>query len=191
MEKEKNNKGLIATLIIIIVILAALCILFATGTISLKSDKDDITEETTTTTNAEDISISILSMNKPTISNEAPNHMMTITGEMKLSFDEGKYTVVNMVGSCTGKDGEKYNIFGPSSGTISLHNGETEYTMVETIGNQDDVIYPDGTKKEWKDIDWTKVEIKSCEIESLRAYYFVNNDEILLTRKINYKKDFK
>lgn len=48
MEKEKNNKGLIATLTIIIVILAALCILFATGTISLnrniKEDNNKISE---------------------------------------------------------------------------------------------------------------------------------------------------
>ena len=55
MEKEKNNKGLLAILIIIIVILTALCILFATETISLKSNKDNITEETTTKNNAGDV----------------------------------------------------------------------------------------------------------------------------------------
>lgn len=38
MENQKNNKGVIALLVVIIVILSALCILFATGTINLKSN---------------------------------------------------------------------------------------------------------------------------------------------------------
>ena len=59
MEKEKNNKGLIATLIIIIIILAALCVLFATGTITLKNkepnSKEQVTNnEKTTNKNIED-----------------------------------------------------------------------------------------------------------------------------------------
>ena len=42
MEQEKNNnKGVIAILVAIIVILAALCTLFVTGTISLKSNSVD------------------------------------------------------------------------------------------------------------------------------------------------------
>lgn len=39
MENQKNNKGVIALLIVIIVILSTLCILFATGTISFNSNK--------------------------------------------------------------------------------------------------------------------------------------------------------
>lgn len=39
MENQKNNKGVIALLIVIIVILSSLCILFATGTISFNSNK--------------------------------------------------------------------------------------------------------------------------------------------------------
>lgn len=41
MENQKNNKGVIALLIVIIIILSALCILFATGTISFKSSDVD------------------------------------------------------------------------------------------------------------------------------------------------------
>ena len=41
MENSKNNKGVIALLIVIIVILSALCVLFATGTISFKSNDVD------------------------------------------------------------------------------------------------------------------------------------------------------
>ena len=39
MENQKNNKGVIALLIVIIVILSVLCVLFATGTISFNSNK--------------------------------------------------------------------------------------------------------------------------------------------------------
>lgn len=38
MENQKNNKGVIALLIVIILILLVLCILFATGTITFKSN---------------------------------------------------------------------------------------------------------------------------------------------------------
>jgi hypothetical protein len=39
VENQKNNKGVIALLIVIIIILSALCVLFATGTISFNSNK--------------------------------------------------------------------------------------------------------------------------------------------------------
>lgn len=39
MENQKNNKTVIALLIVIIIILSALCVLFATGTISFNSNK--------------------------------------------------------------------------------------------------------------------------------------------------------
>ena len=42
MESQKNTKVVIALLIIIIAILSALCILFATGTISLKSNDAEV-----------------------------------------------------------------------------------------------------------------------------------------------------
>ena len=50
MENQKNNRGVIALLIVIIVILSVLCVLFATETISLKSndvDNNDINENVT------------------------------------------------------------------------------------------------------------------------------------------------
>ena len=45
MENQKNNKGVIALLIVIIVILSALCVLFATGTISFNSNDIDNNDE--------------------------------------------------------------------------------------------------------------------------------------------------
>jgi len=42
--ENKNNKGLITLLIVIIVILLGLCVLFSTGTISFKSNDVDNNE---------------------------------------------------------------------------------------------------------------------------------------------------
>lgn len=56
MENQKNNKGVIALLIVIIVILSALCVLFATGTINFKSnnvDNNDINENINDDNNVE------------------------------------------------------------------------------------------------------------------------------------------
>lgn len=62
MEDQKNNKGVIALLAVIIIILVALCVLFATGTISFKSnqvnnDNNQLSENTTDNkdTNNQDI----------------------------------------------------------------------------------------------------------------------------------------
>ena len=39
MENQKNNKGVITLLIVIIIILSALCVLLSIGTISFKSNE--------------------------------------------------------------------------------------------------------------------------------------------------------
>ena len=44
MENQKNNKGVITLLLVIIVILSALCVFFATGTIGFKSNDIDNNE---------------------------------------------------------------------------------------------------------------------------------------------------
>ncbi len=45
MEKEKSYKGLIVVLFVLVVVLGALCLLFATGTISLKGDEPQVPVE--------------------------------------------------------------------------------------------------------------------------------------------------
>lgn len=53
MENQKNNKGVIALLIVIIVILATLCVLFATGTINL-SNKESVNNNQNENTNTQE-----------------------------------------------------------------------------------------------------------------------------------------
>ncbi len=51
MEQNKNKNGVIALLVIIIIILLALVVLFATGTINLKTSKKNIQKGNETTSN--------------------------------------------------------------------------------------------------------------------------------------------
>ena len=51
MEQEKNNKGVIALLVVIIVILLALVVLLATGTISFKREVQNNNEQNNTNFN--------------------------------------------------------------------------------------------------------------------------------------------
>lgn len=51
MEQEKNKNGLIILLVVLVIILSVLCVLFATGTISLKPNKSNNTEDNTNETN--------------------------------------------------------------------------------------------------------------------------------------------
>jgi len=58
VENQKNNKGVIALLIVIIIILSALCVLFATGTISFKSndvDNNEINQDVNENNNKNDL----------------------------------------------------------------------------------------------------------------------------------------
>ena len=48
---EKNNKTVIVLLIVIIAILSALCVLFATGTISFKSNDTEVNNPNQSTDN--------------------------------------------------------------------------------------------------------------------------------------------
>ena len=58
MENQKNNKRVLALLIVIIIILSALCVLFATGTISLKPndvDNNELNQDTNENNNKNDL----------------------------------------------------------------------------------------------------------------------------------------
>ena len=86
MEKQKNNKDVIALLIVIIVILSALCILFATGTINFKTNK--INDNTVNENNKQNDNVTdndesnllnsniIVTQNGKVISNEIPSDLV-------------------------------------------------------------------------------------------------------------------
>lgn len=198
MENQKNNKGIIVLLIVIIVILSVLCILFATGTISFKSDKvndnevnENINDKTDNNT-TEKIDIEILSLDNVNITEESPNHNMSISGTMRLSFEQDKFIAVGLSGFCIGTNGEKYMMTGPGSGIISYKDGETTFALVNTINNQTgDVLYSDGTVKKSLDVDWKNVDIKSCTVEKMIAHTSESAGKTSIIKELNFEKEFK
>ena len=84
MENQKNNKGVVAVLIVIIVLLSALCILFATGTINFKSNdiiedgNNQQNENVNVDNNEQDLLNSniIVTQNGKVISNEIPSDLV-------------------------------------------------------------------------------------------------------------------
>ncbi len=204
MEKGKNKNGVIALLIVVIIILALLCYLFATDTISLNTNKindnkdkisnDDrkIYEENKNTVENNKISIKILDMETPNINTEAINHTLSVEGKMELSFDESEVISVSITGYCLGQNNEKYVMIGPESGLISFHNGDTEFKLVNTINNNTgDVIYTDGTVKYSNEIDWNNVKIKYCNIEKSKVIYKDNNGNTSEQEvELNFKKNY-
>ena len=194
MESQKNNKGVIALLIVIIVMLTALCILLATGTISFKSndvDNNENIDSNTTKNTIENVDIEILSLDNVNITENSPNHKMSVNGTMRLSFNQDEFIAVVLSGFCTGANGEKYMMVGPGSGAISYKNGETTFGLVNSINNQSgDVIYLDGTVKMSGDINWKNVNIKSCTVENLIAYTLESDGKTSIVTELNYEKEF-
>lgn len=149
---------------------------------------DKVNDNKNTKNEFPQINVEILSMDEPTIGLDWPNEKMRVTGNINLSFDEDIYDVVVLTGYCLGEQNEKYNIHGPGSGAISFHNSDKEYILVNTITQNGDIIYPDGTSKDSNDVDWSTVKIKSCKIEKAIAYFFDSTTTI--ETEVNYEKTF-
>ena len=103
MENQKNNKGIIALLIVIIVILSALCILFATGTISFNSNKvneNDInnSENVDNNSNNEDTNGSIQNANDVGNDNNLNNYIKTTSDKVRLNVtqDYNEYAEISI-----------------------------------------------------------------------------------------------
>jgi len=190
VEEQKSNKGIIVLLILIIIILTIICVLFATGTIDLKSN-DIGTVETNQDVNGnnnknETININILSIDNVSLDKDAPNEKMFVTGKMNLSYQSSNFITTSMSGYCVGKNNEKYTIH-PGSGWIKYNDIENSFSLANTITNSD-VVYLDGTTKAARDINWENVEIKSCVIEDFNA---LTTDSKSISIELNFKKEFK
>ena len=138
------------------------------------------------------IDIEILSLDKVTITEDGPNHNMSVSGTMRLSFEQDEFIAVVLSGFCIGTNGEKYMMTGPGSGAISYKDGDTTFNLVNTINNQTgDVIYSDGTVKKSMDINWKNVKIQSCTVEAMTAYTLESNGKTSIVNELNFDKNFK
>lgn len=94
MENQKNNKGVIALLIVIIVILLTLCILFATGKISFNSNdvdnnvNENINDNNNIENNDEEKNSSNQNDNDVDNDNNLNNYIKTTSDKVKLNVTQ-------------------------------------------------------------------------------------------------------
>ena len=106
MEKEKNNKRLIIVLSILVLLLAVLCVLFATGTISLKSREtsNDINNQVLENNNNENNSIKSKLVDNLNCNNSETT-FNGITVKVKQNIDDAVCVTTNV--SINGADIQK------------------------------------------------------------------------------------
>lgn len=109
MENQKNNRGVIALLIVIIVILSVLCVLFATETISFKYNdvdtnekNDNVADNNQTNQNANENNITNNEENenylKFVIDNENNTNIChNINGKNYYSYDKNYAVIINNI----------------------------------------------------------------------------------------------
>lgn len=140
MENQNNNKGIIALLVVIIVILAVFCVLFATGTISLKSSTTNNNQQTNENTQTNTIDNNTTNDND---NNDSNDYIKTTSDKIRLnvtqdyneyaeiSIEQGnlvvktsryKREVVNNVGTET-----KDESFAGTTKTFSINGEKVKY----------------------------------------------------------------
>lgn len=197
--KKSNEKGkniIIGILVGVNIILLALVIWFANNrdndinktTTSDDNSQNNFENDTISDNNVSNNNIAInLSINNVTVSKDAPNEKIQVTGIIDLSYDNNKYEGVTLSGYCIGSSNEKYLIHGPSDGRAFFSNdGNNNLTLSEDIT---DIKYADGVVKPWsEDIDWDNVKIKYCKIEKMKALLknSINYDDISLNIEKNF-----
>ena len=185
MEKVRN-KFVIALLVIILIIVSALCILFTTGTLSLKTNDEDVNSFNNKEESDDKVNINLL-IGNVSVSKDAPNTKILIDGTINLSYNNSKYVGVILSGYCLGTNNEKYHITGPADGRVFFHNdGNSRLTLTESTSQN--IEYIDGTFKEWSEIDWENVKIKYCKIDKMTA--ISNDDKNNLETILNIEKNF-
>ena len=153
MEDQKNNRGLIALLIVIIVILSALCILLATETISFKSNdvninkpNDNITDNNEENENVNDNNKNDADDNENTSQNSNENNTTTCEECPKCEYTEVDYSSLfnmgsgNIIETATSynEDGLKLNLYS---------NGKLYYVKKkESISTQKEIKISNITK---------------------------------------------
>ena len=187
MEQEKNKKGLTTILVVIIIGLLALVILLGTGTISFKSN--DSTNESPKGSNGTTENYMIdsnIEIENVYVFKDGANEKISVEGTVSLTYDDNVYKGATISGYCYGADNEKYIVSGPGDGRTLFDKSNSKLSLVEDVNAK--IVYIDGTIKEWSDINWSNVKIKSCTIDMISV--FLRDDSGRFEKKLNVEKNF-
>ena len=163
MNKKKKGKINKKSLIILLTILIAIILCFSIKAVFFKSDEGN--KQSTGNNNEinKDIDIKILDIDDVSIDLNSTSSKLSISGKMDLSYNSKSFVMTNLRGHCVGKNDEIYYV-NSGSEWIKYPDKEVRFTLYNST-NFSDVIYPDGSTVSAEDVDWKKVEIKSCKIE--------------------------
>lgn len=205
MDKQNNTKLIIALLILIIVILAVFCILFATGTISFNKNitNNNLENQSNDTNNTNQDFTSIESLNelvkinnlsiekqKASAFGGSENNMLAVPVSFDLYCSNSSLIAgVTLRGYCLDTDDNKYSIVGPLS--IMAYYCNSEEKKLPMYVNQ--TFDKNGVAHEvdWNPTSkWDTIDIKYCKVE--KANIRLNDaSEIETGIDLNYEIEFK
>ena len=204
MENQNNNKGVIALLIVIIILLSILCVLFATGTISFKSNEVDNNEtyrnnqqeNNTIKSLIDSVKITDFSFGKPeaVAFGGATINTISINTNFNLNCsNDAGIAGVTLKGYCTDKNDKKYSIVGPLSVMAFYCDNNPSHTdqgvmyvnqIFDETGVPHDIDWANSNNIKWEDI-----EITYCKVENANIRLSDGSD-IVTKIEFNYEKEY-
>ena len=192
MEKEKNNSGLIALVIVLFLLVLGLGgYIVYDKVLSYNSTKQNDNTQSSATTN-HNVWNPVVTVKSFEIDSAkvfyAPNLHMTINGKFALEGNYDDYLNVYFYGYCYDVDNNKYNIMAPSIGR-KYNIGENRLDASEMLeydyGKKYDIYTDNTSKKEWKEI-----KIKSCRFDKMTTTILKDGKSLQLSEEINFDKTF-
>ena len=193
------NKSLsqnILTFIIIIVLIIGIS-LYYKDLITKKNSKPNIIidneiNEELELSKKNKVNLNIIDISKPIININSPNKM-TLEVNINVNYNKELFYGITLSGYCTGINNEIYEIIGPADETTFYFNDADTLGTRYMQSSITDIVNLDGTITKYKDVDWSKVNIKSCTIDKMKTYSKDSSGNVInnpLTKEIEYTKEF-
>lgn len=194
-----QNKSLsqnILTFIIIIALIIGIS-LYYKNLITKKNSKPNIIidneiNEELELSKKNKVNLNIIDISKPIINIDSPNKM-TLEINLNLDYNKELFYGITLSGYCTGINNEIYEIIGPADETTFYFNDADTLGTRYMQSSITDIVNLDGTITKYEDVDWSKVNIKSCTIDKMKTYQKDQSGNVInnpLTKEIEYTKEF-
>lgn len=194
-----QNKSLsqnILTFIIIIALIIGIS-LYYKNLITKKNSKPNIIidneiNEELELSKKNKVNLNIIDISKPIINIDSPNKV-TLEINLNLDYNKELFYGVTLSGYCTGINNEIYEIIGPADETTFYFNDADTLGTRYMQSSITDIVNQDGTITKYEDVDWSKVNIKSCTIDKMKTYPKDQSGNVInnpLTKEIEYTKEF-
>ena len=138
------------------------------------------------------VNLNIIDIANPIININSPNKI-TLEVNFNLDYNKELFYGITLSGYCTGINNEIYEIIGPADETTFYFNDDDTLGTRYMQSSITDIVNQDGTITKYEDIDWSKVNIKSCTIDKMKTYSRDSSGNVInnpLTKEIEYTKEF-